>query len=65
MNVKDKVIVITGAGQGLGRQFAVDCASEGAKVALADLNLKAVEQVTVECTEAGGEARSYQIDVTS
>ena len=65
MNVKDKVIVITGAGQGLGRQFAVDCASEGAKVALADFNLKTVEKVTLECTEAGGEARSYQIDVTS
>ena len=65
MNVKDKVIVITGAGRGLGRQFAVDCASEGAKVALVDFNLKAVEQVTEECTEAGGEARSYQIDVTS
>ena len=32
MELKNRVIVITGAGQGLGRQFALDCVAEGAKV---------------------------------
>ncbi len=48
MDVKDKVIVVTGAGQGLGRQFALDCASEGTRLALADLNLETVEKVAAE-----------------
>ena len=65
MDVKDKVIVVTGAGQGLGRQFALDCASEGTRLALADLNLETVEKVAAECIKAGGEARPYQMDVTS
>ena len=65
MDLNDKVIVVTGAGQGLGRQFALECASEGTRVALADLNLETVEKVAAECIKAGGEARPYQMDVTS
>ncbi|MEC8223544.1 MAG: SDR family NAD(P)-dependent oxidoreductase, partial [SAR324 cluster bacterium] len=45
MELKERVIVVTGAGQGLGKQFALDCASEGARLALADLNLETVEKV--------------------
>ena len=44
MDVKDKVIIITGAGQGLGRQFALDCAANGMKVALADIDAEAMEK---------------------
>ena len=38
MEIKDKVIVITGAAQGLGKNFALDLANRGAKLALADIN---------------------------
>tara|TARA_A100001015_G_C14930328_1_gene688198 strand:+ start:1127 stop:1387 length:261 start_codon:yes stop_codon:yes gene_type:complete len=65
MELKERVIVVTGAGQGLGKQFALDCASEGARLALADLNLEAVEKVASECRDAGGEVRPYQMDVCS
>ena len=65
MELKERVIVVTGAGQGLGKQFALDCASEGARLALADLNLETVEKVASECRDAGGEARPYQMDVCS
>ena len=65
MELKERVIVVTGAGQGLGKQFALDCASEGARLALADLNLETVEKVALECRDAGGEARPYQMDVCS
>ena len=32
MELKERVIVVTGAGQGLGKQFALDCASGGARL---------------------------------
>ena len=38
MKFKDKVVVITGAGQGLGRAFADAMAGEGAKVIIAEIN---------------------------
>ncbi len=38
MNLKDKVIVVTGGGQGLGRAIATGLAARGAKLALVDLN---------------------------
>ena len=64
MELKNRVIVITGAGQGLGRQFALDCAAEGARVALGDYNPESAESVAGECNSGGGEARSYAVDVT-
>ena len=64
MELKNRVIVITGAGQGLGRQFALDCAAEGARVALGDYNPESAESVAGECSSRGGEARSYAVDVT-
>ena len=38
MRLKDKVAIITGAGQGLGRAYAHRLAREGAKVVVAELN---------------------------
>ena len=43
MELKDKVVIVTGAAQGLGRQFALDCAANGMKVALADIDPDALE----------------------
>jgi 3-oxoacyl-[acyl-carrier protein] reductase len=64
MRLTGKVSIITGAGQGIGRATALKFAKEGAKVAVCDINLDAVQQ-TVELVEcAGGEAVGYQIDVT-
>ena len=65
MELKNRVIVITGAGQGLGRQFALDCVAKGARVALGDYNHESAESVAKECTAAGGEASSYVVDVTN
>ncbi len=44
MELKDKVVIVTGAAQGLGRQFALDCAANGMKVALADIDPDALEK---------------------
>ncbi|MFQ6014938.1 MAG: 3-oxoacyl-[acyl-carrier-protein] reductase [Anaerolineae bacterium] len=45
MNLKDKVAVVTGAAQGIGRAIAETLAKRGADVALADLNLEKAEAV--------------------
>ena len=64
MELKDKVIIVTGAAQGLGRQFALDCAANGMKVALADIDLDALEKTRKECEDKGVEARGYELNVT-
>jgi short-subunit dehydrogenase len=44
MNIKDKVVAITGAGNGIGRELSIQCVEAGAKVALLDLSMEALEQ---------------------
>ncbi|MEC8341722.1 MAG: SDR family NAD(P)-dependent oxidoreductase, partial [SAR324 cluster bacterium] len=63
MEIKDKVIVITGAAQGLGKNFALDLANRGAKLALADINQELLEEVRKTCEQAGTEARAYDLNV--
>ena len=48
MRLKDKVAIITGAGQGLGRAYALRFAREGAKVVVAELNAEKGEAVAAE-----------------
>ena len=56
MLLKDKVLIITGVGPGMGRKLAVIGAAEGAKVALAARSKDYVAQVTEEVRAAGGDA---------
>lgn len=44
MEIRDKVIVITGAGNGIGRELSIQCAQAGARVALLDMSHEALEQ---------------------
>jgi 3-oxoacyl-[acyl-carrier protein] reductase len=64
MDLKDKVIVVTGAAQGLGRQFAVDVAAQGGKLALADRNPEQLEKTRQELASTGADVRSYELDVS-
>ena len=54
--------LITGAARGIGRAFAERYVAEGARVAVADINLAAAEKTA---TKIGGEAVAIEIDVTS
>lgn len=65
MELKDKVVIITGAAQGLGRQFALACAENKMKVALSDINAEALEKTREVCEEKGVEAKGYELDVTN
>jgi NAD(P)-dependent dehydrogenase (short-subunit alcohol dehydrogenase family) len=61
--LKDKVALITGGGSGIGRATALIFAREGAKMALADLNRKGLEETVAMVEKAGGQAISFQCDV--
>lgn len=63
MELKDKVIVVTGGGRGLGRAMALELASKGAKLALVDLNQDDLDQTAGLCMEMGVEARTYTANV--
>jgi NAD(P)-dependent dehydrogenase (short-subunit alcohol dehydrogenase family) len=51
-----KAVIVTGAGQGLGRAFALDAAAQGASVVVNDVDADAAEAVTAEITGCGARA---------
>lgn len=63
MRLKDKVVVVTGAAQGLGRACAECMAAEGAKIVVSDMNAEGGETVAAAIRDAGGEARFIACDV--
>lgn len=62
-DLKDKVVLITGAGKGSGRLLALAFAGQGAIVALNDITPVNVEEVAKRITETGGRTRVYIEDV--
>jgi 3-oxoacyl-[acyl-carrier protein] reductase len=55
MRLADKVAIVTGAAQGIGRAYALRFAREGARVVVADLREEAASETAAECqTRAGG-----------
>jgi len=65
VDLKDKVIVVTGGGQGLGRAIACGLAARGAKLALVDLNQEKLDESAQLCKEAGGDGKAYIANVAS
>ena len=63
MQIRDKVIVITGAGGGIGRATSLTCASYGAKIAVMDIKKDMAEETVALIKAAGGEAISAYVDV--
>jgi len=62
---EQRTVIITGAGGGLGRAYALAFGLSGANVVVNDIRLEAAEQVAAEVKAAGGEALANQGDITS
>jgi NAD(P)-dependent dehydrogenase (short-subunit alcohol dehydrogenase family) len=65
MRLKDKVGIVTAAASGMGRAGAIRFATEGASVAVVDLNPEATDAVVRQITAAGGKAIGLSGDLTS
>jgi 3-oxoacyl-[acyl-carrier protein] reductase len=63
---KDKVVLVTGSAQGIGRTIALRFAKGGAKIALNDIEIQKenLEKVKKEIEEIGSQAKYYFADVT-
>ena len=62
---KDRVVIVTGAGGGLGAAHARCLAAEGAAVLVNDINREAAEAVVEDITSSGGTAVINQSDITN
>ncbi len=63
MLLKDKVVVISGVGPGLGRKLALLCVAEGAKIAIGCRNTNFLDGLTNEIKQGGGQVVSSPTDV--
>ena len=64
LDLKGKTVLITGSGSGMGQHMAVGYAQEGAKVAVNDINGKAVAETIKMVEAAGGAAHDATADIT-
>ena len=65
LRLKDKVVIVTGGAQGIGRAYSLGMAGEGAKLVLADINLDKAEATAKEIRAKGREALPLKTDVSS
>ncbi|MGD1104417.1 MAG: SDR family oxidoreductase [Terriglobia bacterium] len=63
MKLKDRVVVITGSGAGIGRASAQEFAKDGARVVVADINFSGAQETAREIAGGGGVARAVEVDV--
>lgn len=64
-SIAGRVAIVTGAASGMGRATAILFASEGAKVAVTDLDQAACDAVVAEIEANGGKAKAFALDVSN
>jgi NAD(P)-dependent dehydrogenase (short-subunit alcohol dehydrogenase family) len=65
MRLFNRVAIVTGAGRNIGKEISKTLASEGAKVAVVDLDRGRGEKVAAAIRDAGGEAAAFVADMAS
>ncbi len=63
--LKDKVAVVTGGADGIGRKIALELSGAGAIIAIMDINLEKAKQTGEEIAKAGGAAIALKVDITN
>jgi 3-oxoacyl-[acyl-carrier protein] reductase len=63
--LSNRIALVTGASQGIGRAVALELARKGAQVALAARNIEKLSAVEAEIVAAGGTAKAFALDVAS
>ena len=64
MSIEGKVVLVTGAGQGIGRAIALRLAKDGGDLAIVDVNDQKTSEVAEEVTALGRKATTFKADVT-
>jgi meso-butanediol dehydrogenase / (S,S)-butanediol dehydrogenase / diacetyl reductase len=64
LKIKDKIAIVTGGGNGIGRAIALGLAAEGAKVVVADLKKEAAEKIVAEIKDRGSEGLAVVCNAT-
>ncbi|MFM5905685.1 MAG: SDR family NAD(P)-dependent oxidoreductase [Micrococcales bacterium] len=64
MKVANKVVVVTGAGSGMGRQLALELVGRGAKVALVDFRAQTLAETAQMVQAKGGTCSQHVLDVS-
>ncbi len=65
MRLKDKVVIVTGGGVGIGRAYSFGLAKEGARIVVADIQEEEARKVASDIQREGGEAVAVPVDVVS
>jgi len=64
MKLKDRIVVVTGSGSGIGRSCAIEFAREGANVIVADINFAGAEETVRQIDNINGAAKALETDVS-
>ena len=62
--LEDKIVIVTGAGRGIGRTIALECAQSGARIAAGSRTTAELETLAAEIEAAGGTCFYHKLDVT-
>lgn len=65
MQLKDKVAIVTGGANGLGKAYVLGYAREGAKVVIADIDVPAAKELQDSLLQDGKEALALKVDVSN
>lgn len=65
LDVNNKIVLITGAGSGIGQETAIKFAQQGAYVIITDINQAGLDKTEHLIVQAGGRCEKHSVDVTS